>query len=167
MKSGDFREDLFYRLNVVPIWVPPLRERRSDVALLASAFFAGACREHGRPELALDDSAREALAARDWPGNVRQLKNVVERLAVLSIGPRVTAIDVERELGRDRVIHAPTASSAGAGGAATLGTQVDRAELTALEETLTRVQGNRTLAAKLLGVSRRTLYNKLARHGIA
>ena len=167
VKSGDFREDLFYRLNVVPIWVPPLRDRRSDVALLASAFFAAACREHGRPDLALDDSAREALAARDWPGNVRQLKNVVERLAVLSLGPRVTATDVERELGRDRLIHAPTAIHAGAVGATTLGTQVDRAELTALEETLARVQGNRTLAAKLLGVSRRTLYNKLARHGIA
>ncbi|MCC6621556.1 MAG: sigma-54-dependent Fis family transcriptional regulator [Deltaproteobacteria bacterium] len=169
--KGQFREDLFYRLNVVPIWLPPLRARASDIPGLARTFFEEALREHGRRDLALAPDALADLATRPWPGNVRQLKNVVERIAVLAPGPLVSAADVERELARDRAVGAPepvsTAPVAASSPAATLDSHVDQAELQAIQETLERCGNNRTLAARLLGVSRRTLYNKLARHGIA
>lgn len=157
--QGTFREDLFYRLNVVPIRTPPLRERRDDIPLLARAFFSAACAEHQRTlELAAD--VLPALSEREWRGNVRELKNALERLVVLSPGPRVTVQDVARELGGD---HPRVPEEAPAGD---LRDGLDLAELRHIEATLARCQNNRTVAAKLLGVSRRTLYNKLARHGI-
>ncbi len=165
--QGTFREDLFYRLNVVPIWAPPLRERRDDIPLLATAFFEAACKEHDR-RLTLASDAVAALVSRDWPGNVRQLKNALERLAVLSPGPTVTAADLERELGRDRgSVPLQTAPTTGSATAPTgLRDGLDLAELQQIEATLQRCNNNRSLAAKLLGISRRTLYNKLARHGL-
>jgi len=165
VRSGGFREDLFYRLNVVPIWLPPLRARKEDVAPLAERFFADACREHGRP-LFLAPATLQALAARDWPGNVRQLKNIVERLAILAPGPTVQPADLERELGRDRSLAEVATAPVRAAPSADLRSEVERAELAAIEETLERCAGNRSLAAKALGVSRRTLYNKLARLGL-
>jgi len=175
VEQGTFREDLFYRLNVVPIWAPPLRERRDDIPLLATAFFEAACKEHER-RLALDPDVVAALASRDWPGNVRQLKNALERLSVLSPGPVVTVLDVERELGRDRDRGQAQTSSVSVTTSGlppeTVMTQsglrdgLELAELQQIEATLQRCNNNRTLAAKLLGISRRTLYNKLARHGL-
>jgi len=174
IREGRFREDLYYRLNVVPIWLPPLRARASDIHTLARAFFADALREHGRVGLALGDDALAVLASSPWPGNVRQLKNVVERIAVLAPGARVGAADVERELARDRAVHpapapAPDATQQAppAAAGASLESHVGEAEQQAIKETLERCGNNRTLAARLLGVSRRTLYNKLARHGLA
>ncbi|MFO0749409.1 MAG: sigma-54 dependent transcriptional regulator [Myxococcota bacterium] len=175
VRQGQFREDLFYRLNVVPIWLPPLRARTSDIDTLVRAFIAEAAVEHGRPDLALADDALAALRAHAWPGNVRQLRNVVERIAVLSPGPRIDARDVERELARDRVVHPAPAPEAPLGGgaspsaaaASSLEGHVDQAEIAAIKETLDRCGNNRTTAARLLGVSRRTLYNKLQRHGLA
>jgi len=170
VRKGEFREDLFYRLNVVPIWLPPLRARDGDIPELAARFFDEALREHGRPGLTLAPDALAHLSSRPWPGNVRQLKNVVERIAVLAPGPLVSAADVERELARDRTLQpemSPTSSAATAPPRATLDGHVDRAELEAIKETLARCGNNRTVAARLLGVSRRTLYNKLARHGLA
>ena len=146
-----FREDLFYRLNVVPILVPPLRERPGDVERLARHFCAALGAQHGRPGAAFDDAALRLLAAQPWPGNVRQLQNFVERLVVLS--DSLDAAAVERELSR-----APAAA------AGSLDARRAEAEKAALEEALKRAGGNRTLAARLLGVSRRTLYNKLAEH---
>jgi len=167
MRKGQFREDLFYRLNVVPIWLPPLRARDSDIPGLAARFFDEALREHSRPGLALAPDALAQLSSRPWPGNVRQLKNVVERIAVLAPGPLVSAADVERELARDRALQPePTPSAPTAPPPATLDGHVDRAEIEAIKETLARCGNNRTLAARFLGVSRRTLYNKLARHGL-
>ncbi|HRE88812.1 MAG TPA: sigma-54 dependent transcriptional regulator [Myxococcota bacterium] len=155
-----FREDLFYRLNVVPIWTPPLRDRRDDIPLLARSFFESACREHERT-LTFSPGAIEALAARDWPGNVRELKNALERLVVLAPGPAVTEHDVERELGRDRRQNDETTP------VSDLRDGLELAELRHIEATLQRCNNNRTTAARLLGISRRTLYNKLARHGLA
>jgi DNA-binding NtrC family response regulator len=146
-KSGGFREDLYYRLSVVPIRLPPLRERPGDVDELA-LHFAG--------ERPLDPGALARLRQESWPGNVRQLQAFVERLLVFSDGPRLTLEDVQRELGR--------AAPAPAG--ETLDAHRRSAEKKALEEALSRARGNRTQAARLLGVSRRTLYNKLAEHGL-
>jgi two-component system response regulator AtoC len=168
---GEFREDLFYRLSVVPIWLPPLRERVSDIEVLATQFCSERAAANGRPEVTLDASALARLAAEPWPGNVRQLQNFVERLVVLSEGRRIGAADVERELScrAPGPSEAPVTSDPGVGGAATghLDEQRKMAEREALESALRRAGGNRSLAARLLGVSRRTLYNKLEEFGLA
>ena len=157
VKAGTFREDLFYRVNVVPIWLPPLRERPGDIARLAAHFCATNAASQGkRSELAPE--ALHRLVAQRWPGNVRQLQNFVERLIVLSDGPMVTLADVERELARERV--EPAAPGA------TLQSRTQSAEREALQDALRRAQDNRSLAARLLGISRRTLYTKLAEHGL-
>jgi DNA-binding NtrC family response regulator len=169
---GEFREDLFYRLNVIPIWLPPLRERVGDIPTLARAFLAEAVREHGLEARAWDEGGLDALGRHDWPGNIRQLRNVVERLAVMADGPVVGAREVLRELGRDRVVAAPDAGVAaavaavGEGATDPMRVQREQAELQAIRTTLDRCGGNRTTAARLLGVSRRTLYNRLERFGM-
>ena len=161
MASGGFRADLFYRLNVVPIWLPPLRARGEDVEQLALHFCALHARAHGRPEIRLQPRALERLRAEPWPGNVRQLQNLIERLVVLSDAAEVDLAGLERELARD----AP-AGTAGQGGGGALDEQRKRAEGEALRDALQRSGDNRSLAARLLGISRRTLYTKLAEHGI-
>ncbi len=171
VKSGEFREDLFYRLSVVPIWLPPLRERAGDVEVLATQFCSERAAANGRPDVMLDAGAIARLAAEPWPGNVRQLLNFVERLVVLSEGPVIGVPDVERELSRRAPgsSEAPGTSDAGRGnpGTGRLDEQRKRAERDALEGALRRAGGNRSLAARILGVSRRTLYNKLEEFGLA
>ena len=153
--AGQFREDLFYRLNVVPIWLPPLRDRPGDIALLARHCCAAIAGDRE-----LSPEAVERLCALPWPGNVRQLQNFVERLIVLSDGPAITAGDVERELSRGPQPRAP------ATGLSLEGRRQD-AEREALKEALAKAGGNRSLAARLLGISRRTLYDKLAELGLS
>ena len=184
--KGDFREDLFYRLNVVPVWMPSLRSRRGDIPELSRHLADTIAQTHGHA-VALDDGAIAALSAESWPGNVRQLQNFIERLVVLADGPKVTAADVARELGRrplsdGQPAQAPAApailaapppvvddgsSSRSAGGSGP--TLDDRRRVAEKEAILTALQqagNNRTLAARLLGISRRTLYTKLEEHGI-
>ncbi len=98
VREGKFREDLFYRLNVVALWVPPLRARQADIETLALHFCTSVAAANGRRAPAFDADALSLLAAESWPGNVRQLQNVVERLVVLGSGPRIGAADVSREL---------------------------------------------------------------------
>jgi two-component system, NtrC family, response regulator AtoC len=160
VKSGDFREDLFYRLNVVPIWIPPLRERAGDVAELAERFCKDAATRNGVKVPKLCEDAVLSLASRPWGGNVRELQSCVERLVVFADGGDIHAVDVDRDAQRARPLGEPAT-------AASLGERREEAERRAVQEALTRAGGNRTLAARLLGVSRRTLYNKLAELGIA
>jgi two-component system nitrogen regulation response regulator NtrX len=100
IEAGRFREDLYYRLNVVPINVPPLRERREDVPLLAGHFVEQLTRGEGMPPRVLTPEAVSRLQQLEWPGNVRELKNTVERLLILSSGPRIGVEDVDRLVGR-------------------------------------------------------------------
>ncbi len=168
--KGEFREDLFYRLNVVPIALPPLRSRREDVESLAQHFCAVFSAANSNRKLALDRSALELLQSQPWPGNIRQLQNLVERLVVLSDGEILTASDVQRELARTPADPRASALSSLTGSSdapATLDERLRGAERSALENALRRAGDNRTLAARLLGISRRTLYNKLAEHGLA
>ena len=163
MARGEFREDLFYRINVVPIWLPPLRERSGDVALLAQRFCATHGLRNGRPDAAVDDDAIALLEAQPWPGNVRQLENFVERLVVLSDDPHIGVADVEKELARQGV---PAARPAQSSERLNLDERRRQTELSALQDALKESRNNRTVAARLLGVSRRTLYTKLEEHGL-
>ena len=180
MRKGEFREDLFYRLNVVPVWLPPLRARPEDIEPLVRHFLEVHARANGKPPFTLRPEALAVLQGQPWPGNVRQLQNFIERLVVLSDGPVLTGEDVHRELSRQPglmpvapppVATSPAASlpaSPSTGGAVaearTLESQRKEMERQALVDALKRAGDNRTLAARLLGISRRTLYNKLEEH---
>ncbi len=171
VQRGEFREDLFYRLNVVSLWVPPLRERPTDIEALALHFCDLASRANGRAGM-LDADALDLLKQQPWPGNVRQLQNFIERLIVLSDSPRISKREVAAELAR---LAMPRMALAAAGGfnivesspqssVVELNEAVRKAERRALEKALKSAQGNRSVAARLLGISRRTLYNKLEEH---
>jgi len=175
VRDGTFREDLFYRLNVVPVVMPALRERREDVRALATRFVARLGEVNARPGAHLSEQAIGALEAADWPGNVRELQNFLERVVVFAESDDISVSDVQRELasrpatGRDvpapiTITASPGATPAESGGS--LDAQRASAERNAVREALTKAKGNRTLAARLLGVSRRTLYNKLDEPGI-
>jgi len=169
-KEGQFREDLFYRLNVVPLRLPPLRERGGDVSMLARHFCAVHGRANQRPHITLDADALRVLAEQSWPGNVRQLENLIERLVVLADGASITAGDVERALaaepGLSRLDALRSPGDGGAPADLTLEAGRRRTEREALRTALARAGNNRTLAARLLGVSRRTLYTKLEEHDL-
>ena len=161
---GEFRQDLYYRLNVLPISVPPLRARRADIAILAAKFALASGAANGRGAVEIEPGALELLLSQTWPGNVRQLENFVERLVVFSDGPRIGRADVEREMLRDATTDAeldPDASPPGG-----LRGARRAAELDAIREALRLSGNNRTRAARLLNMSRRTLYNKLEELGL-
>ncbi|HEY8077639.1 MAG TPA: sigma-54 dependent transcriptional regulator [Labilithrix sp.] len=164
--KGEFREDLFYRLAVVPLVVPPLRDRGEDAAKLARYFVASVAKTCGRGAMRIADDAVAILAAQPWPGNVRQLQNFVERLVVLSDGDAIAREDVERELGRGVRTSAPSESPRGDASDLALDTRRKQTEKEALLRALAQAGNNRTRAARLLEVSRRTLYNKLREHGL-
>ena len=173
VERGEFRQDLFYRLNVVPLWIAPLRARRVDVPELAKHFCEEVVQASGRPAVVLEEGALKLLAAQRWPGNARQLQNFVERLVVLCRGRSITETDVNAELARP-VRFATETGTAGAdatdasveSGSASLEAVVRAAEREALARALERTDNNRSAAARLLGVSRTTLYAKLEEHGL-
>jgi len=160
IERGKFREDLFFRLNVLQIWIPPLRERPEDIEALARHFCAEAARNNGRGEMELSNQALTALGSLPWPGNVRELQNCVERMVILSDGNRLTVADVERQLA-----PIPGARSTRPSGA--LRASVGDYEREMIRKVLVEVDGNRTKAAARLKISRRTLYNKLAEYDLA
>ena len=197
--AGTFREDLFYRLNVVTIWLPPLRARRDDIPLIAQHYLERFRTANQKPALDLEPRAKLLLQAQRWPGNVRQLVNFMERLVVMAQKDTIEADDVLREFdeqaafatqsvprGSGRSVEEGDASPAENASAAAdlreldfavltstiapsatvrpLRDEVRRAERRALEKALRAAGGNRTKAARLLGVSRRTLYSKLEEH---
>jgi len=156
VKEGRFREDLFYRLNVVTIRIPPLRDRREDIPLLAEHFAA----KHGRPEegAAISPAARDLLVAYDWPGNVRELENVIARALALNPSGVVTPEDLPD--------HVRGARPAAASLAVVAGAAQERPTLAELErryaaQVLQETGGNKTRAAEILGIDRKTLYRLL------
>ena len=165
--SGRFREDLYYRLNVIPIDVPPLRERAEDIELLAQSFTGRAARTNGCALVEFQRDALELLRTQAWPGNVRQLENFIERVVVMSDTPLISRAQLEIEFNRDA--ERARASSVGAATPAMLSLTEDRrnAERVSIENALSRAGNNRSLAARLLGISRRTLYKKLDELGLA
>ena len=160
--EGSFREDLFYRLNVVPIDVPPLRHRREDIPLLVETFFEEACRAYNLPRKKPSRAAVGVLVAYDWPGNVRELRNVIQRVVVTC--PERT---IEAEHLADSLGDAVDTSGSGRGEfTVQLGSSIQNAEAELISQTLQRVTSNRREAAAILGISVRSLQYKLKEYRI-
>jgi len=157
VEEGRFREDLFYRLYVVNLNIPPLREREGDVALLAQHYLQVLAEENNKKPVGLTPDAMDALMAYSWPGNVRELRNVIERMVVLGHEKKLTVRDLPLSVRPDR---GRTRSASRAG------TRMRDTERQLLEEALRRHKGNRTKAALDLGISRRTLHRKLNEYGL-
>lgn len=171
IRAGQFREDLYFRLNVIPIAVPPLRARRDDVPLLVDGFLQEFCREYGRRPKQVEADALEVLSAYPWPGNVRELRNVVERLVIMVPGDVVTARDVAfldtgsvpaervRASEGDPMAVEPTPP-------VPLHEARDRFERDYILRTLAAHHGNMSKTAEVLGVERSNLYKKLRGFGV-
>jgi two-component system response regulator FlrC len=151
VRDGSFREDLYHRLAAFPLHLPPLRARTEDLLPLADVLLREVCRELKRPPLTLSDGAKAALLSAPWPGNIRQLRNVLERAAILSEGSLLTELELP-------------ASTTGAQSAAPLA--LEGVEKDAIVRALAASSGNRRRTAQALGIGLRTLYEKLKRYGL-
>ena len=158
VKQGEFREDLYYRLNVVPIRLPPLRDRADDIPLLVDRFLAECSTQHHREPKEVSREAMRLLRLYGWPGNIRQLRNLMERLVVTVKDTMIQPehlpeeIQASKEDARTMVV--------------TLGTSLDQLEREVIQRTLTEITNHREKAAKLLGISLRTLQYKIKEYGI-
>jgi two-component system, NtrC family, response regulator AtoC len=165
VREGKFREDLFFRLNVVRLTMPPLRERPEDVPLLLAHFIKLFSEENGVPPLTVEPGALRTLQAYSWPGNIRELRNFCENAVVLRRGGSLTEYDLEPKFRGESLPAATTASApdgAGWKSAPPPSLLVEENEKRLLREALVKARGNRTRAAELMGLSRRTLHRKLA-----
>ena len=164
--KGSFREDLYYRLNVVPLWLPPLRERPGDIETLAEHFVIKHAEANDMPAAALSDGARNKLRAHSWPGNVRELENAVHRAVLLSSGDEIglDAIQLSELRASASAFERPAAGASDAGGKERVGRTVAEMERELIIDTLQHCLGNRTHAANILGISIRTLRNKLKQY---
>ena len=169
MTEGRFRDDLFYRLNVIQIVVPPLRERREDIPALAAHFIRKFAEKHGKPIARIDGEAMRALLAHDFPGNVRELENILERATIMetknvisldSLPPNVTKIVTSSQVTEG--ISQESFPDEGV----FLDTEMDRLEKSYLEKALEKSGGNRTEASKLLNISLRSIRYRMQKHGI-
>jgi len=164
VSAGRFREDLFYRLNVFPLHLPPLRERRADIIPLANRLCAHSTARSGRPTPLFSPAAQDRLLMHSWPGNVRELDNVVQRALIFQVGELIEAHDIQFEASmrnEDQVAHvrADTRES--------LNSDLRTHEQTLILETLQAEHGSRKRAAEKLGISQRTLRYKLAQMRVA
>jgi two-component system response regulator HydG len=153
VEAGEFREDLYYRLNVIALTSPPLRARRDDIPLLAEHFVETYCAKNNKDPLAVDRDTIQQLVAYDWPGNVRELQNVIERAVVLNKSGAIKLADLP-----DPVARAEPEVDAFS---FAVGTQLSEVERRVIHGTLKHTSGDKQLAAQLLGISARTIYRKL------
>lgn len=153
VRAGRFREDLYHRLAVFPLQLPPLRERPKDILPLAEMLLSRITAQLGRSKLQLDDKAKQRIQEADWPGNIRELANVLERAAILAEGGMIRTKDL---------VLGPALQPGGSSGVRTMA----EIEKDAIMDALAKVGGNRRKAAEMLGLSVRTLYDKLKRYGI-
>jgi len=157
VKAGRFREDLYYRLNVIHLEVPPLRERKDDIPLLISAFLDEFNRENGKSVTGFSQAAKSAIYKYDWPGNIRELRNCVESAVVMAGGSEIVLEDLPPSVSkasRAESISVP------------MGITLDEAEKLIIEENLAANKGNKSKTADLLGIGRKTLHRKLAEYGL-
>ncbi|MDN5330844.1 MAG: hypothetical protein PWP45_69 [Tepidanaerobacteraceae bacterium] len=166
VEEGRFRKDLYYRLNVVPIYIPPLRERKTDIPILAEHFIRKYNQEYGRAVEAIDKEALNVLMEYDWPGNIRELENVISR-AIINMGFGESVIE-KRHLPRFYFHQKRGDSStiAGGGFSKPLKDILEDAEREAIKEALEKTGGNRNEAARMLGISVRNLFYKLKKYNL-
>ena len=164
IRRGRFREDLYFRLNVIPIFVPALRDRQEDIPLLADHFMADFAREYGRRLKSFESGARSALQRYPWPGNVRELRNVIERLMIMVPGDVILPSDLGF---LDPTAVTSAAAPEIAGERRTLHEARDQFERDLILRTLSEQQGNMSRTAEVLGVERSNLYRKMKAFGIA
>lgn len=155
IKEGKFREDLYYRLNVVSIKVPPLRERKEDIPLLINAFLKDFEREHKKQAITVQPEAQQKLIDYSWPGNVRELKNMIESIIILSKKPEITLESLPPHI-REGIV--PTALKDT--------NNIRDAEKVLILEALRKTNNNKTKAAQITGISRRTLHRKIKEYGL-
>jgi two-component system nitrogen regulation response regulator NtrX len=162
IKAGRFREDLYFRLAVVPLQIPPLRERKDELIPLAEAFIARIAKGYGKPIKHLSSEAKEALLCHDWPGNVRELKNMMERVVILARGAEITADD----LGAFAVGHAAGSASMAFPEFSSLREAREWFEGMYIQQELKLQVGNVTRAAERLGLDRSSLYKRMKALGV-
>jgi len=158
MEENRFREDLYYRLNVVQINVPPLRERIGDITLLITKFIEEFCKENNKPILSISPKAMALLQSYNWPGNVRELRNTIEGIVVMTTGKKILPEHLPSEItehSKENVIKIKA------------GTPLKEAERELIRATLINAKGNRTKAANMLGLGRKTLYRKIEEYGLS
>jgi DNA-binding NtrC family response regulator len=166
IREGRFREDLFYRLNVIPIHVPPLRERREDIPLLVQHFLANVARERDRKVDGISPEALECLCAHAWPGNVRELENLIERLVVLRGEGRLELEDLPPSLRRSAGESVSPAAPRLPASGLSFHDVVNRLETDLILQALERTRGNKNQAARLLRLNRTTLLEKIKKKGL-
>jgi len=151
--DGSFREDLFYRLNVITMQLPSLRERRGDIPLLVNAFITELCETHGKSLIGISPRAMEKLQDFNWPGNIRQLRNILEGLIVMSHAKELAPRDLPEEIRKSDPQHQSVRMR--------IGTTLDEMGKEFIRATVAACNGNRARASKILGIGRKTLYRKL------
>jgi two-component system response regulator HydG len=161
VKKGSFREDLFFRLQVVTLDLPPLRERTGDIPILIDHLIGEMNKAHSRELQGISPEARTLLVRYPWPGNVRELRNCVENMVVLAAGPRLEVEDVPQN-----VAQQGEAGGGSGGGYALQGRSLAEVERDLIAENLALFEGNREKTAKLLGIGERTLYRKIKEYGL-
>ena len=171
VEQGRFRKDLYFRLNVVNLQIPPLRERRQDIPLLAAHFLERMRRENG-VAYTLSDEALRIMIDFNWPGNVRELENAIERACALSSGPVLNVADLptqlqdQRHLNRPVTVMPPGSAAAEAGQLISGVVTIAEMEKQAILGTIRQLNGDKLLAARLLGIGKTTLYRKLKEYGL-
>jgi len=169
LEQGTFREDLYYRLNVVPINIPPLREHKEDIPYLVDHFIARFARESGTTLAEITPAAMKLLIGFHWPGNVRELENIIERAVALSTGTVIDVADIRLDFSPGKPGGAYASSRASASNAAPFppeGVTLEQFEDEIIKEALHRANGNKSQAARLLGLSRNALRYRLSKMGV-
>jgi DNA-binding NtrC family response regulator len=166
MERGTLREDLYYRLSVFEIALPPLRERRDDILPLAEAFLEELAQAVGRPAAGLAEDARERLLSHPWPGNVRELRNAIERAVILCEGGLVTSAHLPIAVAASAEAHPASVAAPAASSFPPAGVKLQTVERELVEKAMASARNNKTRAAALLGVPRGQFYSLLRRHGL-
>jgi DNA-binding NtrC family response regulator len=161
VREGKFRDDLYFRLNVVRITMPPLRERREDIPILLRGFLRHFCKANDKPLVDLTPDAMDALLGYDWPGNVRELRTAIEHGVVMATGPKITLRDLPMAVRQSARAKLPGGVSTQAFGEKMSPLDLHETEKKLIAQALAATNGNVTAAAKKLGISRRTLHRKI------
>lgn len=166
VRKNLFREDLYFRLKVVQVHLPALRERQGDIPLLAQNFITEFARQYGKEVAGMDQSALAALIAHPWPGNVRELRNTMEEMVVLAQGKMLTASDLPAQFRREGAASSVPAVSGAAGVSGLVGMTMQQIEREVIRHALKANEGNRERTAKMLEIGERTLYRKIKEYGL-